>query len=66
MAYFRRGDKTILVAGSFQAEPQELPLPGAVKSLLLNNLGELELAGNTLRLQGWQLVVLELDEASRD
>lgn len=60
MAYFRRGDKTLLAAGSFQAEPQDLPLPGAVKAVLLNNLDGLDREGNVIHLKGWQFVALEL------
>ncbi len=60
MAYFRQGDKTILVAGNFQAGPQDLPLPGEIKTLLLNNLNELDLDGSAVRLSGWQLIALEL------
>lgn len=60
MAYFRRGDKTLLAAGSFQAEPQDLPLPGEVKAVLLNNLDGLDREGNVIHLKGWQFVALEL------
>lgn len=60
MAYFRRGDKTILVAGNFQSAPQDLPLPGAVKAVLLNNLDTLKTDGGGVCLQGWQFAVLEL------
>ena len=60
MAYFRRGDKNLLVAGSFQSEPQDLPLPGEVRAVLLNNLNALDRSGGVIRLKGWQFVVLEL------
>ena len=60
MAYFRRGDRTVLVAGNFQGEPQDLSLPGPVKAVLLNNLRVLEEAPEDFRLAPWQLLVLEL------
>ncbi len=60
MAYFRQGEKTILVAGSFDPEPQDVPLPSAVKSVLLSNLEDVEIDGKLLRLKGCQLAVLEL------
>lgn len=60
MAYFRRGNQTLLVAGSFQGEPQDLPLTGEVKAVLLNNLDELDREGNVIHLKGWQFVALEL------
>ena len=60
MAYFRRGEKTLLVAGNFQGEPQDMPLPGAVKKTLLNNLETLTCEEGVINLQGWQFAVLEL------
>ena len=60
MAYFRRGEKTLLVVGNFQSEPQDMPLPGAVKHTLLNNLESLDREGDVLRLQSWQFAVLEM------
>lgn len=60
MAYFRRGNQTLLVAGSFQGEPQDLPLTGEVKAVLLNNLDELDREGNVIHLKGWQFVALEM------
>jgi len=62
MSYFRRGERTLLVAGSFQKEPQALPLPSPVRAVLLNNLDTLEREGGAIRLQGFQFLVLELDE----
>lgn len=60
MAYFRRGEKTLLVVGNFQPEAQDMPLPGQVKQILLNNLDALDVCGDTLKLRGWQFAVLEL------
>ena len=59
-ADLRRGEKTVLVAGNFQGEPQDMRLPGKLKTLLLNNLETLDTDGGTLRLAPWQLVVAEV------
>lgn len=62
MSYFRRGEdgRTLLVAGSFQGERQDLPLPGPVKSVLLNNLPQLEQDGDVIHLDGFQFLALEI------
>ena len=61
MAYLRRGEKTVLVAGNFQGEPQDMRLPAPLRKLLLNNLETLDADGETLRLAPWQLVVAETE-----
>ena len=61
MAYFRRGDKTLLAAGNFQAEPQDMPLPGTVKTVLINNLTAFGAADGLARLEPWQFIVLEME-----
>ena len=60
MAYFRRGEKTLLVAGNFQGEAQEMLLPSTVEQVLVNNLGEFAAEGGALHLRPWQFVVLAL------
>ena len=60
MAYFRRGEKTLLVAGNFQGEAQEMLLPSTVEQVLVNNLGEFAAKGGALHLRPWQFVVLAL------
>ena len=60
MAYLRRGNPTILVAGNFQSAPQDLPLPGPVKRVLLNNLDTCARENSVIHLEGFQFVVLEL------
>ncbi|MCR5576508.1 MAG: alpha-glucosidase [Oscillospiraceae bacterium] len=60
MAYFRRGEKTLLVAGNFQAEAQDMLLPSPARTLVLNNLDELSAERDTVHLKPWQLVVFEL------
>ena len=61
MAYFRKGeDKTLLVLGNWQAEPQKVALPGTVKQVLLNNCADFALEDECVTLEGWQFAVLEL------
>ena len=60
MAYYRKGDKTLLVAGNFQKEPQEMKLPAPVKKVLLNNYSALNQTGESLLLDSYQAVILEL------
>ena len=61
MAYIREeGGQKILVAGNFDRNPKTVTIPGEGR-LLLNNLKEApEMCGDTLRLAGYQAVVLEL------
>ena len=61
MAYLRRGEKTVLVAGNFQGEPQDMRLPAPLRKLLLNNLETLDADGETLHLAPWQLAVAEVE-----
>ena len=61
MAYIREeGGQRILVAGNFDRNPKVVTIPSEGR-LLLNNLEEApEMCGETLRLAGYQAVVLEL------
>ena len=61
MAYFRRGDRALLVAGNFQSEPQTMALPGEIKTVLINNLEGPEIESGTARLAPWQFLVLEME-----
>ena len=61
MAYFRRGEsQTLLVIGNFQAAEQDIPLPGNVRRVALNNLPELSIASGVLHAQAFQFAVLEI------
>ncbi len=61
MAYFRKGEeKTLLVLGNWQPDPQEVVLPGPVEEVLLNNCPGLCLTDGVARLEGWQFAVLAL------
>ena len=60
MAYYRKGEKTLLVLGNFQKDAQDVVLPGEWKKLLMNNLDCLNVNGNVLKMEGYQFVVMEL------
>ena len=60
MAYWRRGEKTLLVLGNFQPEPQDVPLPGGIRQVLINNLESLPASEGLLHMAPWQFAVLEL------
>ena len=60
MAYYRKGDKTLLVIGNYQREEQEITLPAACKKVLINNYPDMAADGNAIRLHGYQVLVLEL------
>mgnify|MGYP002763560976 FL=1 len=61
MAYYRKGDKTLLVAGNYQWEKQEITLPAACKKVLINNYPDVVMDGETVKLHGYQVLVMELD-----
>lgn len=61
MAYYRKGEKTLLVIGNYQTAEQDAELPREYKRVLLNNYPELIQKGTTLKLQGYQTVILELN-----
>lgn len=60
MAYYRKGDRTLLVVGNYQKGPQSIELSHGYKKVLLNNYHELSENGNKLILQGYQFLVLEV------
>lgn len=60
MAYYRKGSQTLLVVGNYQKEEQSVTLDGGYKKILLNNDQELIQEGSTLKLQGYQVLVLEV------
>lgn len=62
MAYYRRGERTLLVAGNFQRGPRTVGLPGKCRQVVLNNLPGNPVAEGMLCLEGYQFVVLELEE----
>lgn len=60
MAYYRKGDKTLLVVGNYQWDEQEITLPSEFKKVLINNYPDMVLDGNSVKLHGYQVLVVEL------
>lgn len=60
MAYYRKGEKNILVIGNFQKEKQTVELPSVFKKVLLNNDSTFKIEENQLFLNGYQAVILEM------
>ena len=62
MAYYRKGDKTLLVLGNFQKTPQTVKLPAPYKEILLNNYSALKITEDSVVLDDYQAVILELEK----
>ena len=62
MAYYRKGDKTLLVLGNFQKAPQTVKLPAPYKEILLNNYPALKITEDSVVLDDYQAVILELEK----
>ena len=61
MAYYRKSsDQTLLIMANYQNAPAILPLPGEVKKLVLTNTADPSFSENTIHLDGYQVVVLEM------
>ena len=60
MAYYRKGNPTLLVVGNFQKEVQQIVLPAAYQNVLLNNYENIVEDNGTVTLQGYQVLILEL------
>ena len=62
MAYTRESEnQTLLIMANYQNAPQELPLPGNVKKVVLTNTDGLQLTKTGIKLEGYQAVVLECE-----
>lgn len=61
MAYYRKGDKTLLVIGNYQREEQIITLPAPCKNVLINNYPDIAASGDSVKLHGYQVLVLELE-----
>ncbi len=61
MAYYRKGDKTLLVIGNYQREEQTITLPAPYKNVLINNYPDIAVSGDSVKLHGYQVLVLELE-----
>ena len=62
MAYFRRGDRTLLVLGNLRGETQACPLPGKIRQTLLDNLSGFSVENGAALLAPWQFVILETED----
>lgn len=60
MAYSRKEDKTLYVIGNYQKEEQSVTLPSPCKKVLLNNCPDLQTEADTIRLHGYQVLILEM------
>ena len=60
MAYYRKGDKNLLVVGNYQKEPQTIELAGECKKVLVNNYDDVAMDGNKIELKGYQFLVIEM------
>lgn len=60
MAYLRKGEKTLLVAGNFQKKSQDIQLPQKCQKVLLNNYPNADITDRVLHLKDYQAVILEL------
>ncbi len=60
MAYYRRGDKTLLVIGNYQSGKQAVTLPLPYTKVLLNNYADITREGSTILLHGYQVLILEM------
>lgn len=63
MAYYRKGDKTLLVVGNYQRQEQEIALPAAYRKVLLNNYADIVEENGKIRLHGYQVLILEMEES---
>ena len=60
MAFYRQGEKSLLVIGNFQKEEQSVTLPSPYKSILINNCHDVTEKDAVLTLHGYQVLVLEM------
>ena len=78
IAYFRKGEKTLLVLANFQKDPRKVQLPAPAKKVVLNNKESVNwgcprdngeqgtfrkhIRGMEIELSGFQYVLLELED----
>ena len=60
MAYYRKGEKTLVVIGNYQREEQDVILPAACKKALLNNYPDVFMQDRSVRMRGYQVLILEM------
>ena len=59
MAFYRKGEKTLLILGNYRKEERELELPAPVKKLVLSN-AEPQITGRKITLSGYEATILEV------
>ena len=59
MAFYRKGEKTLLILGNYRKEERELELPAPVKKLVLSN-AEPRITGRKIILSGYEATILEV------
>ena len=59
MAFYRKGEKTLLILGNYRKEERELELPAPVKKLVLSNT-EPRITGRKITLSGYEATILEV------
>ena len=59
MAFYRKGEKTLLILGNYRKEERELELPAPVKKLVLSNV-EPRITGRKITLSGYEATILEI------
>lgn len=59
MAFYRKGEKTLLVLGNYRKEERELELPAPVKKFVLSNT-EPRITGRKITLSGYEATILEV------
>ncbi len=60
MAYYRKGDKTLLVIGNYQMDMQTVTLPAPYQRILLNNYPDLTENEHAITLQAYQVLIMEM------
>ena len=59
MAFYRKGEKTILVLGNYRKEERKIEVPSPIKKVILSN-AEPRINGKKIRLSGYEATILEL------
>ncbi len=65
MAYYRKGQRTLLILANFQKDAQNVSLPAPCIHVALNNYPEAKIEDRQLTLKGYQVVALELPQSGQ-
>lgn len=61
IGYFRKTEEqTLLILSNYQKEARTLPLPGAVKNVLLSNVDHVNYNEKEIQMTGYETVILEM------